>query len=233
MISSSGRTRLVAAVTVIAGFALSSVSWWCFLLVALGAFGPGVLREIGWLRDKDEYQRRAEQRAGYHAYLVGGVATCVLVAFLRSGAREIGDPRELATVLLALLALTWIFSSLCAYWGARSAAARLLQGFGGAWLLFAIVSNVGAEWSGWAALVLHALLAAPFFALAWLGRRWPRPAGALLLLVSAGFAALLTGRDNLDLITRGVTLLLFVGPLLGGGFALLGAGDERAEDDDA
>ena len=48
----------------IAGFWLASLSWWFFLLVAVGTLGPGILREIGWLHDKDEFQRRADHRAG-------------------------------------------------------------------------------------------------------------------------------------------------------------------------
>lgn len=30
--------------------------------VTLGTFGPGILRELGWLKDKDEFERRAALR---------------------------------------------------------------------------------------------------------------------------------------------------------------------------
>ena len=53
---------LIAGGIVIAGFFLMSVSWWFLLLVGLGTLGPGFLREMGWLHDKDEFQRRAACR---------------------------------------------------------------------------------------------------------------------------------------------------------------------------
>ena len=69
-------TNLVAGSIVLAGFLLTEVNWWFLLLAAVGTFGPGLLRETGWLHDKDEFQQRAEHRAGYHAFLTVG-----LVAF--------------------------------------------------------------------------------------------------------------------------------------------------------
>ena len=86
------QTSLVAGGMVIAGFLLTSVSWWFLLLTALGTFGPGILREVGWLRDKDEFQRQAAHRAGYHAFLIVGLVAFVLVAFFHSGERTIKDP---------------------------------------------------------------------------------------------------------------------------------------------
>jgi len=63
------RTRLVASAIVIAGFWLSRVSLWFFLLVGVGTFGPGLLRELGLLNDRGEFQRRADHRVGYYAFL--------------------------------------------------------------------------------------------------------------------------------------------------------------------
>ena len=76
------RTNLVAGALVIAGLFLTEINWWFLLLTALGALGPGFLREVGWLRDKDEFQRRADHRAGYHAFLA--VASGSVRGFLRS-----------------------------------------------------------------------------------------------------------------------------------------------------
>lgn len=214
---------LIAAGVVIAGFVLSELNWWFFLLVGLGAFGPGILREMGWLRDKDEFQRRAHHRAGYHAFLTCGILACLLTSFFRSGERQIKDPQELATLFFALLWLVWLFSSLLAYWGPQKTAARILIGFGCALLAFTIASNVGSEWSGWPALLLHPLLTLPFFAMAWLSRRMPRISGAVLL-ASSVFFVLFFGmfqRDHIGLISEGVTFVLFIGPLLACGIALL------------
>ena len=227
-------TNLIAGGLVIAGFLLTGVSWWFFLLAAVGTFGPGILREVGWLRDKDEFQRRAHYRAGYHAFLTIGLVAFVLVAFFRAGGR-VEHPHRLATFFLALLWFTWFLSSLLAYWGPQKTAARILIAFGSVWLVFAIISNLGSEWTGWAALLLHPLLAAPFFVLAWLSGRWPRIAGILLLAAAVGFFLLFELRhiartSILEVITS-VTFILFLGPLLASGVALLVAGTrERAED---
>ena len=230
------RTNLVAGGMVIAGLALPSftnLSEWFLLLAALGTFGPGILREVGWLRDKDEFQRQAAHRAGYHAFLTVGLVAFVFVAFFRSSERTIKDPQELATFFLALLWFTWLLSSLLAYWGPQKTAARILYAFGSVWLVFTIASNVGSEWSGWAALLLHPLLASPFFVLGWLSGRRPRIAGILLLAVSVCLFLLFGWwRGNLGLVTVGVTFILFFGPLLVSGVALLCTGkkSERSED---
>ncbi len=68
---------LVGAVLVILGFLLTEVDWRFLALCALGTFGPGILREWGWVKDKDEFQMRAVHRAGYHAYLAGGLTAYI------------------------------------------------------------------------------------------------------------------------------------------------------------
>jgi len=223
------RTQLVAGGLVITGFWLASLSWWFLLLTGLGTLGPGILRELGWLRDKDEFQRRADHRAGYHAFLVTGLLAFVLVAFFRSGERAIENTGEVATLFLVLLWFTWLLSSAVAYWGALRAASRMLIVFGSVVLIFTVVSNLGPEWTGWTALLLHPLLSAPFFVLAWLSGRWPRVTGSLLLAISVFFFFWLFGGfkdSNLNPITDGVTAILFLGPLLASGVALLGAGKD-------
>ena len=225
------RTSLVAGGIIITGFWLMSLSWWFLLLVALGTFGPGVLREIGWLNDKDEFQRRADHRAGYHAFLTSGLMAFALVAFFRSGERAIENTHRLATLFLVLLWFTWFLSSLLAYWGPQKAATRMLYVFGSVVLVFTIISNLGSEWTGWAALLLHPLLAVPFFGLAWLSGRWPRVSGILLLAVSVSlflfFGGFRVGNSGpitqgfTFLITESVMFILFLGPLLASGVALL------------
>ena len=224
------RTSMVAGVVVIAGFLLTEVNWWFFLLVAAGTFGPGILREMGWLRDKDEFQRQAAYRAGYHAFLTVGLVAFLLVAFFRTGG-TVEHPHRLVTFFLALLWFTWFFSSLLAYWGAQKTATRILIAFGSVWIVFTIVSNLGPEWTGWLALLLHPLLAAPFFVLAWLSWRWPRIAGVLLLVVSV-FLFVLIGlpdiaRTSIVEVLTGDVFILFFGPLLASGIALLFVGKKN------
>jgi len=228
------RTNLVAGGIVIAGFWLTSLSWWFFLLVALGTFGPGILRELGWLRDKDEFQRQADHRAGYHAFLATGLVAFVLVAFFRSGERAIENTHRLATLFLSLLWFTWFLSSMLAYWGPQRASAWILRVFGSVVLVFTIISNLGSEWTGWAALLLHPLLAAPFFGLAWLCGRLPRVSGILLLVVSVFFFVLffmpgILEGGGLELFIEG-TFIFILGPLLASGVALLWAGKKGEQD---
>ena len=210
---------------------LHELSEWFLLLAALGTFGPGILREMGWLCDKDEFQRRAEHRAGYHAFLTSGLVAFALAAYFGSGERTIKDPQELATFFLALLWFTWFLSSLLAYWGPQKTAARVLCVFGSVWLIFVIASNVGSEWSGWVALLLHPLLVAPFFFLAWLSSRWPRVSGILLLVIAIFFFQLLDMfRRDMGLVTEGITFILFLGPLLASGVALIGSGKNECSE---
>lgn len=214
---------LASTALAVGGLLLAAVTPWAYLVVAAAMFGPGLLRESGWLRDHDEFQRQAAHRAGYHAFLAAGFAAFAVFAFLRSGGRAAPDAADAPALIAAVLWFTWALSSLVTYWGAEIAATRLLRGFGTLWLGFAIVANTGSEWTGWSALAIHALLALPFFGLAWAAPRNPRAAGAALLAaaVAACWLLGLPGNPNLGLLTRGFTLVLFVGPLVASGVALL------------
>lgn len=216
---------LVGAALVILGFILAEIDWRFIALCGLGAFGPGILREWGWVKDKDEFQMRATYRAGYHAYLATGLLAFVLVGILRVHEGTIEQVGELVTVLLAVLWFTWFLSSLYSYWGARKTVARILIIFGSVWLIFNIVGNLGTEWKDLVQLVMQSLTAAPFFLLAWVARRWPRIAGVCLLLVTGFFFYLfrlfeIFGPDPL---TRGrfMVMVLFLGPLAASGVMLL------------
>ena len=79
---------LVGAGLVILGFLLAETDWRFLTLCALGTFGPGILRELGWVKDKDEFQMRAVHRAGYHAYLAGGLTAFVMVGIVRAAGGE-------------------------------------------------------------------------------------------------------------------------------------------------
>ena len=217
------KVTLIGAACVVIGFLACGISWWFLLLSGLGAFGPGLLRELELVDDRDEFQRRADQRAGYHAFLVAGFAACALVAWFRSGERLLQNPQELATLFLCLLWFSWLLSSLVSYWGARKAAARILIVFGLCWFGFAILANTGSEWGGWTALLLHPLIALPFLVLAKLSSSRPRLAGGLLFLVAAFFVwffRMFRG-DAIDIVTQGVTFILFIGPLLASAVALV------------
>jgi hypothetical protein len=119
---------LVGGVVVVLGIVLAQYLHWGFLALAgAGAFGPGILRELGWLNDQDEFQRRAAHRAGYHAFVVTGLVAFLIYAYTRSGG-SLKEAQELSLVYIALLWFTWMFSSLFAYWGPRRTAFQILVG---------------------------------------------------------------------------------------------------------
>lgn len=202
-----------------------------FLIVAgLGAFGPGILRELGLLRDHDEFQREAARRAGYHAYLVGGLAAVSVLSGVEW--QQGPDARsEWLRLVVVVLWLTWLTSTLLTYWGPRRTAARVLIAFGSFWAVFVLASLIGEAGApssgtdvGQALLGIGvgALVIAPFFVLAWTAGRWPRPTGFALLAFAGAFLAIFGLRGGgLSWSTRILTDTLLIGPLLVSGAALL------------
>ncbi|NQV30412.1 MAG: hypothetical protein HQ508_05955 [Candidatus Marinimicrobia bacterium] len=219
----------VAGGLVILGFLLSDYYEGFLTLAALGTFGPGILRELGFLNDHDEFQRRAAHRAGYHAFLAAGFVTFLLAAYLRSGDRNVGDPEVLVTLILAILWLAWFISSLLSYWGPQKTVNRVLNVFGVVWLIFNVVGHLYDPM----ALVMQSLLALPFFLLAYVAKRWPRLAGVLLMLAACFFFYIfhlyeIFGSNPFEK-GRGMVIVLFIGPLLTSGIILL-KNDSKVED---
>jgi hypothetical protein len=218
---------LIGSVLVILGFVLMNWNEWFIALIGAGTFGPGILRELGWLNDQDEFKRRAAHRAGYHAFIVTGLAAFLIYAYTRSGG-ALKAAEELSLVYLALLWFTWLFSSLFSYWGPHKTAFRTLFAFGCAWGTFNIVGNLRDP----VAMAMQLLVTtAPFFVLAYASRRWPRVAGGLLVTLSAFFLAAYFGMSrfsHLLFLVKISTVVLFVGPLLSSGVALLQRSEEEA-----
>lgn len=227
---------LVAGALVILGVLLwMFVSKGLLFVAGLGAFGPGILRELGWLRDQDELQRAAAHQAGYHAYLIGGLVTVALASALGWRAAQIPDAAEWIRLILIVLWLTWLFSALSAYWGARKTASRVLLTFGSFWAVFVIADVFGeSNPSGdLGEFLLGALMGvvfvAPFFALARTASRWPRRTGIMLLGVAAIFFVITAPKGGLRWSTVLLTDALLLVPLIGSGIALL---RERADSDE-
>lgn len=213
---------LVAGTLVALGIALGVLVGMGFLILAgLGAFGPGMLRELGWLKDQDEFQRQAARRAGYHAYLVGGFVAVLTVAVMKFREADLdGDVMWLAMIFVVLWA-TWFFSSLMAYWGAAKTTSRVLAAFGAFWLLFVtadLVSEPSLTGAIWALTIV-----APFFLLAWTAGRWPRITGAVLLVFSAAaFARFFDfGREFVRWPSQIMTFVILLVPTIACGLALL------------
>ena len=225
------RVTIVAGILIVLGIVLTGVNWGFVFLVGLGMLGPGLLRELGWLRDQDEFQRQAARRAGYHAFLATGLLAFFFTALFRAGYRNIKDPDSVVELLLVVLWFTWVLSSLLGYWGPRRTAKTILVTFGIFWLLFNIVGNLNSL----TALVMQCLVAVPFFALAFAARRWPKLSGALLIAFAAFFFYFfklyrIFGSEPLA-VGRGMVIVLFLGPLFASGVALLccGSGDDTKE----
>ncbi len=237
----TGRTHpplpgLVAAGFVLLGVLLSMFVAEGFLALAgLGAFGPGILRELGWLRDQDEFQRQAAHRAGYHAYLIGGLATAFVVSALRSREATLEDSSEWVMLILVVLWTTWLFSALLAYWGARKTASAVVNVFGSFWAVFVLASIIG-ESKNVVEVLLGALMGSivvvPFFVLAWNAGRWPRRTGAALLAVAVLFLVMFVPAwvaRSFRLSSLLITAMLLIVPLVASGIALLREGPQSEE----
>jgi len=224
-----GKETLVAAALIILGIMLTAVSWGFVFLVGLGILGPGLVRELGWLKDQDEFQRQAARRAGYHAFLVTGFLAFFFLALFRSGYKGIKDPEEVGSLLLVVLWFTWVLSSLLGYWGPKRTAKTILITFGIFWLLFNIIGNLHSL----SALIMQSLPAVLFFALAWVAGRWPKVAAVLLIAASCFFFYFfhlyrIFGSEPLAR-GRGFVIVIFFGPLFASGVMLL----RRGSSDDA
>jgi hypothetical protein len=217
---------LASLVLVVAGLVLGAavdMAWLC--LFALGVFGPPLLRLAGLLRDQDEFQRAAAQRAGYHAYLAGGLFLVIMVIVKSWGVRNLEQDRISAAAVLVVLLLVYLLSYLTSFWGARRAAARILLVFGVFWLGFVLLENRGI------ALLTQSLVPLPLLLLALLSRWWPRASGAVLLALGV-FAVFFF---HLERAFRGnegalIVILLLVVPILFAAIALLG---HRSDEDEA
>ena len=212
---------IIASVFVLAGFLLAEINWGFIAISAVATFTPGILREMGLLKDKDEFQLEAARRAGYHAYLAGGLFAFLMAAWFRSAAPQVKYPGSLLEDVLIVMWFTWLLSSLFSYWGPARTASRILMIFGVVWLLF----NIAAGEGDWKISLMQSLLAVPFFLMVLVARKWPRVAGILLLALSVfffgqfGLAKVFSGDPTL--MGRIPVIVLFIGPLVASGVALL------------
>jgi hypothetical protein len=220
---------LIASGFVILGFALSSIAWGYLAISAVAMFLPGILRELGWLKDKDEFQLEAVRRAGYHAYLAGGLFAFLMAIWYRAGDVPAQFPGALLENTLIVMWFTWLLSSLFSFWGPVKTARRILFIFGCVWLVFNLLGG-----GGFMTTLMQSLLAAPFFLLWWVGGRWPRVAGVILLGAAVFFFNLFDLYEvfQVDPTHKGriPVIVLFVGPLVAGGLALLKGGGKTSED---
>ena len=171
-------------------------------LVALAVFGPPVLRELGLLKDHDEYTRVIMYRAGLHAFLIAGM---LLLGnrLLRHYYDRLPDPMD-GTLYVSLesmyhtVIVVYLISYLIQYWGPRLGVFRILLAFAA----INLIELAGMRGQGHGGITLEVagsilLLAGVIVGLAFLVRRWPRVGGGLLLAFVVLSAALLARPETL------------------------------------
>ena len=190
------------------------------LLLALGAFGPGIAREMGWFKDHDEFQRHAAHRAGYHAYLFSGVLVAMFAVVVALDTEPV-DTAEILRFVLVASWIAWMFSSLLEYWGARRTTSRVLLVFGFFWMLFVAANFVSPDaqpgtpwWEHVIGFLFGTSIVALFFIPAWGAYRKPRLTGWILLGAGVGLTIFLSGGDNLPWTTRLMTNTMLMVPMI-------------------
>ena len=233
--SNQKRARLSAAAILPAILVALGIGLWMavgkewIILAGVGAFGPGLLRQVGLLPQLDEFQRQAVARAGYRSYLIGGAVACLTIAGLHATGAGVRYPAELLTFLLVVLWLTWLFDYVMQVWGPKRTAATVLATFGSFWLLFALLTAVSESNSVAEAVVgllMGAAVVTPFFGCAWAAYRLPRITGWALLAFSAMALGLfvrewLGGTSGQDWTTVLMTTTTLVVPLVAVGMGLV------------
>jgi hypothetical protein len=172
---------VIAFVLVVVGLLMGTTTHMGFMsLLAAGAFGPGVLRQLGWLSDLDEFQKEAAAKSGLRAYLVTAIFLMAVVIAENWNHLTLADQVPASTVVIVMLVV--YYSSYClSFWDTRKAVSRVLLTFGLLWLAFVVLSHAGEPLS----LLGEALVVpGPFIIGAMLCRWWPRIVGLLLLAVS-------------------------------------------------
>ena len=189
------------------------------LLAGMGAFGPGFLRELGLIKDQDEFARLASYKAGYYASLFAGSTAIVLISILKAGKVDLDGESQALTIILAVIWLVSIFASLNRYWGVQKAVFRILIIFGSLWFVFVLLSHANEPLTA----LMESVIVLPFFILAWVSLHWTRIAGALI--VALGIFCFFLFRmyqfDPIGFMSKFLIFLLFICPLLVAGLALL------------
>lgn len=151
--------------------------------VILAVFAPSVLREIGVLKDADEWTRGIMHRAGFHGLLAVGGLIALNYLLVLTGRFE---PTEVMHVPFSdetmRKAVIWVFlvSYLIQYWGPREGVFRILMATAvvGMAPLFAVARHPDFAGTYLLGAGINALV---MVIPALLVRRWPRLGGGVLL----------------------------------------------------
>lgn len=159
-------------------------------LLGLAVFGPPLLRELGLLRDDDEYTRNIRWRAGFHGAMFAGLAiflNYVVLVTYRDHPEAIQQKLWLFPMngLRQNLVLIYLISYLIQYWGAARGVFRILLGLSALFLVeFGMGLVQGRSYPDgflWPALLAMALFLAALIGGAFLSLRRPGLTGRLIL----------------------------------------------------
>jgi len=201
------------------------------ILMAMGAFGPGILRQLGLLNDLDEFQKEAAAKAGLRAYLAGAVFLMVVLIAQSWHRLDLGGDQIPASTVVTFMLVVYYSSYCLSFWDARKAVSRVLLAFGVFWLAFVVLNHATEP----RALLGEGLLVpGPFILCAILCRWWPRVVGLILLGVSvwtiAFFHMLPIGETDPQRVFQGAFMIALVPlPLAVSGFALIMSRREPSE----
>jgi hypothetical protein len=211
-------------------------------LLGLAVFGPPLLREIGLLKDCDEFTRNISRRAGFHAALV--VAAMVFInhlvvktmGLMPTGSQPSDDPgwAYSMTEIRFILVVVFLMSSLYQYWGSRLGSFRILLGIFG----FSVMniaesvlrhSDLAGKYWGAKITILVFLLTLAFAA-----RRQPKITGSLILVACLyPFVESFKIFQGGDVVTGWIytfPMIVQSGILAVIGLNLLGSGEEKEPD---
>jgi hypothetical protein len=215
---------LIAFVLVVVGLALgASVHKGFMILMAMGAFGPGVLRQFGVLNDLDDFQKEAAAQAGLRAYLVGAIFLMVVLIAQGWDVLSLSNDQVPASAIVTMMLVVYYASYCLTFWDTRKAVPRILLAFGVLWLAFSILSH------GDEPMVLLGeglVVPGPFILCAILCRWWPRAIGLVLLVASVGaalfFHMLPFGETDSQRVFRDIFMIMLIPlPLAVSGVALI------------
>lgn len=200
------------------------------ILMAIGAFGPGILRQFGLLNDLDEFQKEAAAKAGLRAYLAGAVFLMVVLIAQSWHRLDLSNDQIPASTVVTFMLVVYYASYCLSFWDARKAVSRVLLAFGAFWLAFVVLSHASEP----RVLLGEGLLVpGPFILCAILCRWWPRVVGLILLGVSvwtiAFFHMLPIGEADSQRVLLKVSMLVLMPlPLAVSGLALLTSRSESS-----
>ncbi len=171
--------------------ALASIVHQLNIVVPIAVFLPSVLREVGLIRDTDEFAQQVMRRAGFHALLVTATLVFTCYAFARPIDPPLSPDLLTGETLHKAIMYTFVVSYLLQYWGAREGAFRLLLGMA-LWTLTPLMYMLARPEmypNGASPILFVVAFSLAQVGLAFITRRWCRVGGVVLLVVFAATIA--------------------------------------------